>query len=168
MVFLIARLPWTRYYRWLSSGQAPGRGHSAPMISSGSTRAIIGAILFIILGIPSPVVWALAMFIASFIPVVGTYIVWGTVAVYLFIMGSYIKGIIPVVLGIGGISSIDNVLRPIITKGRTRMPTIVILFSIIGGVQVFGFIGLIAGPLVFALFVSVFHIFRYSKEKSDT
>ncbi|HEX2964781.1 MAG TPA: AI-2E family transporter [Syntrophorhabdaceae bacterium] len=137
-------------------------------VAVAAAQAIIAAILFIILGIPSAVIWALAMFVASFIPVVGTFIVWGPAAIYLFIMGSYIKGIILVVLSIGGISSIDNILRPIIMKGRTKMPTIVILFSIIGGIQVFGFIGLIAGPLVFALFVSVFHIFRYSEEKPDT
>ncbi|HEX2967250.1 MAG TPA: AI-2E family transporter [Syntrophorhabdaceae bacterium] len=130
-------------------------------------QAIIGGILFVILGIPSAVLWAFAMFIASFIPMIGTFIVWGPAVIYLFVQGSYIKGLILVIFSIGGISSIDNILRPIIMKGRTKMPTIVILFSIIGGIQVFGFIGLIAGPLVFALFASVFNIFRYSENKSE-
>jgi len=51
-------------------------------------------------------------------------------------------------------------------KGKTKMPVIAIFFSILGGIKLFGFIGLIVGPLVFALFVSVIEIFRYSEEEA--
>lgn len=133
-------------------------------VTVAAAQGIIGGVLFGVLGIPSPVLWGLAMFIASFVPMVGTFIVWGPAAGYLFFQGLYLKGIILVLLSIFAISSIDNVIRPLIMKGKTKMPVIAIFFSILGGVKVFGFIGLIVGPLVFALFVSVFEILRYSEE----
>jgi predicted PurR-regulated permease PerM len=55
---------------------------------------------------------------------------------------------------------VDNILKPIIIGGRTKMPTLVIFFSVLGGIKLFGLIGLIMGPLVVALFISVLEIFR--------
>jgi len=127
-------------------------------------QGIIGGAAFAVLGIASPVLWGLCMFMASFVPVIGTFVVWGPAAGYLFFQGLYGKGIALVLVGVLAISSADNILRPLIMKGKTKMPVIAIFFSILGGIKLFGFIGLIAGPLVFALFVSVFEILRYSEE----
>ena len=70
------------------------------------------------------------------------------------------KGVILVLTGIFGISLIDYALRPVLIGSRTRMPVIVIFFSVLGGIKFFGLLGLIMGPLVVALFVSVMDIFR--------
>ena len=138
-------------------------------IYGGVTVAIvqgsIGGITLSLLGVPSPVVWGLAMFMASFIPLLGTFIVWGPAAAYLFFQGLYLKSIILVIVGIFGISMADNILRPIIVKGKMKMPVIAIFFSILGGIKLFGFIGFIMGPLVLALFISVIEIFRYTEEE---
>lgn len=128
-------------------------------------QGLIGGATFAILGLSSPILWGTAMFMSSFIPMVGTFLIWGPAAGYLFLQGFYIKGIILVLVGIVIISSADNIIRPLIMKGRMKMPTIAIFFSILGGIKVFGFIGLIMGPLVLALFVSVFEIFKYSEEE---
>ena len=82
-----------------------------------------------------------------------------------FFRGFVFKGVVLIVVGILVIGTVDNILRPLIIRGKMKMPTIVIFFSILGGIKVFGFIGLILGPLVLALFVSVFEIFRYSEEE---
>jgi predicted PurR-regulated permease PerM len=55
---------------------------------------------------------------------------------------------------------VDNVLRPIIIRGRLRMPLLAIFFSVLGGIQLFGLIGLVMGPLVLAVFISVVDIMR--------
>jgi predicted PurR-regulated permease PerM len=135
-------------------------------VTVAAAQGIIGGIIFAALGIPSPVLWGFTMFIASFIPMVGTFIIWGPAAGYLFFQGLYLKGIILVLVGVFAISSIDNVIRPLIMKGKTKMPVLAIFFSILGGLKLFGFVGLIVGPLVFALFVSVFEIFSYSEEEA--
>jgi predicted PurR-regulated permease PerM len=131
-----------------------------------AAQGIIGGILFAVLGIPSAVLWGFTMFIASFIPMFGTFIIWGPAAAYLFFQGLYLKGTIMVLAGVFAISSVDNIIRPLVMKGKTKMPILAIFFSILGGIKLFGFVGLIVGPLVFALFVSVFEIFSYSEEEA--
>lgn len=131
----------------------------------GMAQGLIGGIAFAALGIHSPVFWGLAMFVASFIPVVGTFVIWGPAVIYLLFQTSYVKAVILLIIGVIVIAGIDNVLRPLIVGGKMKMPTIIIFFAIFGGIQAFGFIGLILGPLVLALFVSVFEIFRYSEEE---
>ena len=63
------------------------------------------------------------------------------------------------------ISMVDNILKPLIIGSRTKMPTIVIFFSVLGGIKAFGIIGLIMGPLIMAVFVSVFEIFRHIEDE---
>ena len=130
-------------------------------------QAIIGGITFSLLGVPSPALWGFAMFVASFIPLVGTFIVWGPVAIYLFFKGLVLNSIILVVVGVIAISSIDNILRPLIIRGKIQMPTLAIFFSILGGFKVFGFIGFIMGPLVLALFISVIQMLQFVEEEQD-
>lgn len=138
-------------------------------IYGGVTVAIvqgaIGGIVFSILGIPSPVLWGLAMFITSFVPMLGTFIIWGPATGYLFLNGNYIKAVILILIGIFVISMVDNILRPLIIKGKMKMPILAIFFSILGGIKLFGLIGFIMGPLVLALFVSVVEIWRYTEEE---
>lgn len=131
------------------------------------SQGLLGGVTFFALGISSPAIWGTAIAIMSFIPMLGTFSVWGPACVYLFMQGNVIKGFILLVVGALGISMIDNILKPIIISGRTKIPTLVIFFSVLGGIKLFGLIGLILGPLVIALFISVFEIFR-SVEGEDT
>ncbi len=123
-------------------------------------QGTVGGLTFLVLGMKSPVLLGTAIGLMSFIPGVGTFSVWGPVVVYLLIKKAFIKAVILLFVGTFIISTIDNILKPIIISGRTRMPTLVIFFSVIGGLKVFGLIGLVLGPLVMAMFISVFEIFR--------
>lgn len=140
-------------------------------IYGGVTVAVVqgalGGIAFSVLGMPSPVLWGLTMFIASFIPLLGTFIVWGPASVYLFFHGLYLKGTILILIGVFAISAADNILRPLIIRGKMKMPTLAIFFSILGGIKLFGFIGFIMGPLVLALFVSIVEILRFTGEQQE-
>ncbi|MGO9379350.1 MAG: AI-2E family transporter [Dissulfurispiraceae bacterium] len=130
-------------------------------------QGIIGGVAFSLLGIPSPVLWGFAVSVASFVPLVGSLAVWGPAVVYLFIHGMVAKAFTLIIVGIFGISMIDYLLRPIIIGSRTKMHVLVILFSVIGGIQFFGIIGLVMGPLVLAVFVSVLKIFRKVESSTD-
>ncbi len=123
-------------------------------------QGVIGGFAFYFLGIKSPVLWGASISVMSFLPLLGTFSVWGPMTGYLFIQGNYVKGITLLLIGVLGISMVDNILKPIIISGRTKMPTLAVFFSVLGGIKLFGFIGFIMGPLVLALFVSVFEIFR--------
>lgn len=123
-------------------------------------QGILGGLIFYIIGIDSPVMWGVAMSIMSFVPLVGTFAIWGPTSAFLVIQGSYLKGIGLLLFGVFVISMVDNILKPLIIGSRTKMHTIIILFSVLGGIKLFGMIGLIMGPLIMAIFVSVFEIFR--------
>jgi predicted PurR-regulated permease PerM len=130
-------------------------------------QGIMAGVAFSILGIPIPVVWGLATSIASFIPLIGASGIWIPATIYLLIMGEVMKGIALAIVGTFGISLIDNILKPIIIGSKTRIPILVIFFSILGGIKLFGLIGLIMGPLVLAIFVSVVDIFRNIESGRD-
>lgn len=123
-------------------------------------QGIIGGVAFFLVGIPAPVIWGTAISIMSFIPMLGTFSIWFPGVIYLVLQEMYANGFILFLIGAFGISMVDNILKPIIIGGRTKMPTLIIFFSVLGGIKLFGLIGLILGPLVVALFISVLEIFR--------
>lgn len=126
----------------------------------------IGGIAFAILGISSPVMWGFAMAITSFLPLVGAFIIWMPAAIYLFFAGYTIKALILVLIGVFGIGMVDNFLRPLIVGSRTKMPFLPLFFTVLGGIKLFGLLGIIMGPLIFAMFVSTFEIFRKVETES--
>lgn len=123
-------------------------------------QGIILGLTFYFLDIPSPTLWGFATAVASFIPVLGAFSIWGPASVYLLINGLILKGIILALVGGLLISSIDNVLKPVIIKGKIKLPLIFIFLSVLGGIKVFGLIGFVIGPLVFSLFVSFLGILK--------
>jgi len=126
------------------------------------TQGIVGGIGLWIVGFP-PVFWGSVMAFTSLIPVVGTALVWVPVALYLVVIGDYQMALFMVFWGVAVVGSIDNFLRPMFMQGAS-MNTIVVFFSLIGGMQAFGIIGLVYGPLVFALALVLFRM--YEKEFS--
>lgn len=141
----------------------------ASTVYGGVTVAVIqgflGGLAFYVIGFASPVLWGITMSIVSFIPLLGTLGVWGPAAIYLLIRGEYLTGAGLIFYGAFVIGLVDNFLRPLLIGSRTKMPTIIIFFSVLGGIEAFGIIGLIMGPLIMAVFISVFEIFRHVKDE---
>ncbi len=127
-------------------------------------QGILGGMAYAFMGIEAPVMWGMAMSVMSFVPLLGTFAIWGPTSLYLVIGHNYTQGIGLFLFGVFVISMVDNVLKPLIIGGRTKMPTIIILFSVLGGIKLFGVIGLIMGPLITAVFISVFEIFRRTED----
>jgi predicted PurR-regulated permease PerM len=128
-------------------------------------QGVLGGVAFAFIGIEAPVMWGFAMSVMSFVPLLGTFAIWGPTSVFLMIEHSYAQGIGLLLFGVLVISMVDNILKPLIIGSRTKMPTIIILFSVLGGIKLFGVIGLIMGPLITAVFISVFEIFRHTEEE---
>jgi predicted PurR-regulated permease PerM len=129
-------------------------------------QGFLGGLAFFVLGLSAPVLWGIAMAIMSFIPLIGTLAIWGPAAIYLIIQGDYLQGIGLILYGTFIVGLADNFLRPWLIGSRTKMPTIVIFFSVLGGIEAFGVIGLIMGPLIMAVFISVFEIFRHVEDNA--
>jgi len=130
-------------------------------------QGILGGFAYYIIGMESPVMWGVAMAVMSFVPLLGTFSIWGPGSVFLLLSGSYAKGIGLFLFGVFVISMVDNILKPLIIGSRTKMPTILILFSVLGGIKLFGMIGFVMGPLIMAAFISVFEIFRHIEDEKE-
>ncbi len=130
-------------------------------------QGTLGGVAYYFLGIDSPVMWGVAMSVMSFVPLLGTFIIWGPTSAYLAMQGEIVHGLVLFLFGVLVISMVDNILKPIIIGSRTKMPTIIILFSVLGGIKLFGVIGLITGPLVTAVFLSVFEIVFHLEGGAD-
>jgi predicted PurR-regulated permease PerM len=123
-------------------------------------QGTLGGVLFAIVGISSPVFWGAIMAFLSIIPIVGAFLVYIPAGVILILGGSYVKGIIVILIGTIVISQIDNVIRPYFISGRTAMHPLLLFFAIMGGIALFGLLGLILGPIIAALFTTLLKIFE--------
>jgi predicted PurR-regulated permease PerM len=91
----------------------------------------------------------------SFIPIGGTALIWVPASIFLFIQGAFLKGIILLFLGIFGISMADNFLRPLFISARTNIHPLLLFFAVLGGIEAFGLTGLVVGPLIVTLFLTL-------------
>lgn len=122
-------------------------------------QGIAGGIGMWIAGFPG-LFWGTMMGFASFIPVVGTALIWIPAVIYLFLVGDTTWAIFLTVWSVAVVGSIDNILRPLLMQGSAGMNTLMIFFSLLGGIHLFGLIGLIYGPLIFAITIVLFNIYE--------
>lgn len=130
-------------------------------------QGILGGILFVIFGIPSPVFWGAVMALLSIIPFVGAFLIYIPAGLILMFNGSYVSGILVIVLGTVVVSQIDNVLRPLLVAGKTEMHPLLLFFSMLGGIAMFGLLGVVLGPLIAAIFVALLKILELRLHEGD-
>lgn len=129
-------------------------------------QGTLGGLIFWILGVPSPALWGVAMILLSLLPAVGAALVWAPVAAYFILTGMILQGVVLIAFGAGVIGLVDNVLRPILVGRETKMPDYLVLVSTLGGLSIFGLSGFVVGPLIAALFMSVWQIFVHDFDPS--
>jgi predicted PurR-regulated permease PerM len=125
----------------------------------GIVQGAASGIAFALVGIQSSVFWGAVMAVLSIIPAVGTALIWIPAALWLFAQGAWFKaGALIVFCGMI-VGSVDNLLRPRLVGKDTEMHDLLILFSTLGGIAMFGIIGIIIGPIIAALFVTIWDIY---------
>jgi predicted PurR-regulated permease PerM len=130
-------------------------------------QGLVTGVGLAIVGIPGSVLWGAVAAVFSLVPLVGSAAVWlPGVGYLLWIGGLGWKPIFLAIWGVAVVSTIDNLVRPLAMKGGTEMPGVVLLFAILGGLSAFGFIGILLGPLVAAMMVSMIGIYRDLFRKS--
>ena len=125
----------------------------------GALQGGLAGLAFQLVGIPSAVFWGTIMVVLSVIPGIGTGLVWVPAAIILIAGGSVGKGIFLMVFCGVVVGSIDNFLRPRMVGQDTQMPDLLILLGTMGGIVMFGILGFIIGPIVAALFVTIWEIY---------
>ena len=122
-------------------------------------QGVIGGMIFWALGIDGALLWGVAMAVFSLFPAIGTGLVWVPVTAYLLAMGHVWKAAELFLCGFFIISSVDNIVRPILVGRDARMPDHVVLIATLGGFELMGFNGFVIGPVIAALFMAVWEIF---------
>ncbi len=135
-------------------------GNVYGIVSVGLTQGVLTAIATAIVGLPSPLLFSIAAFFASILPVVGAALVWVPAGLYLIFTGALWKGIFLLAWGVLVISTIDSIVRPWVVSGKVELHPLVLMFVILGGVQVFGFLGLFLGPVIVSVLAAVFQMLR--------
>jgi predicted PurR-regulated permease PerM len=123
-------------------------------------QGALGGVGFLLFGVPQPAFWGVVMIPAAVIPVVGSAIIWAPATLYLFFTGAMTKALGLLFFCIVIIGGIDNLLKPLLMRGTRSTPSILILFSILGGIEYFGLIGFILGPLVLSFLLSFLRIYE--------
>ena len=125
-----------------------------------AVQGLMMGIIFTILGLSYPLLATAITFILSIIPLIGTGFVYVPVSIYLFLTGFTAKALILLIFGVVIISSVDNVLRPLMIGKQAKLNTLFLFLVIMGGLSLFGFSGIIIGPLALSLFISIVEIFK--------
>lgn len=122
-------------------------------------QGLAGGIGFMVVGIPAffP---GIAMAFLSLLPYVGAAFVWFPAAIYLLIVGKIWQGVFLLVWGVAVVSVVDNILRPLLIRKKAEVHPLLIFFSIFGGIIAFGFWGMLIGPVVIAVTVTLLHIYE--------
>jgi predicted PurR-regulated permease PerM len=123
-------------------------------------QGTLGTFIFWALGLPSPLLWGVVMFVFCMIPMAGAFLVWVPAAIYLGLTGAYLMAGILVVWGVVVIGGIDNLLSPRLVGQRARLHELLIFFGVLGGLQVFGILGVVLGPVVVAVTLAMVEMVR--------
>jgi predicted PurR-regulated permease PerM len=128
-------------------------------------EGLIGGLAFWIAGLSTPVLWGVIMGVLAYVPAAGASLVWVPGALYLWFIGAYGKMTVVCIAG-GIIALLDHVLRTILVGNRSKLHPMLVFFSVLGGIRVFGILGIVAGPLVVAIGRAMLDIYRLEKTGS--
>ncbi len=125
-----------------------------------AVQGVLAGLAFWVLGVPGVILWAFTLTACAMIPAFGSFLVWGPIAVYLGLSGHWGKAALLALWGGLIVSTIDNILYPILVGSHLRAHTTTILLSILGGVALFGPIGIVLGPVLFTLADTLLEIWQ--------
>ena len=126
----------------------------------GIVQGTIGGVIFALLDIQAAVLWGVLMAFFSILPGIGTAIIWFPAACILFLSGAWLKALILLLVGFFIIGLIDNFLRPYLVGKETQLPDYLILLTTLGGVSLVGLSGFVIGPIIAALFITLWSFLK--------
>jgi predicted PurR-regulated permease PerM len=120
-------------------------------VAVGALQGTLTGLSFWVLGLDSPVLWGIVTGFFSLVPMVGSAGVWVPGSIVLLLTGHVVKGILLLLIGSLVIGTVDNIVRPLIVRKSVRLHTLFVFFSLLGGLQAFGVLGLFVGPVILSV-----------------
>lgn len=131
----------------------------------GLIQGILGGTVFAVFGLKSPFLWGVIMGLMAFLPILGIGIIFIPAAIYLFLVGRIAAGIFFIIFYVILSGGIEYIFKPRLVGHRVQMHTLLVFLSIIGGLKLFGILGIIYGPLIVTAFLTLTDIYKTSYQK---
>ena len=125
-------------------------------------QGLLGGLAFWVLGVPTPAVWGVLMGGLSLIPMIGPAFVWIPAGAVLIATGATVRGVLLLLFGALVISTVDNIIRAVLVSGRARVHPLVVFFGVLGGVLMFGAVGILVGPVLIVAAAALMEMARLS------
>ena len=123
-------------------------------------QGIVGGLGFFIFGVPNPIFWGFIMVILAIIPLLGTAMIWVPAGIIELMSGNYVSGVGILLFGAIIVGNLDNLLRPRLISGKTKVHPVVILIGFLGGLKLMGIIGFIVGPVILAILLTLIRFYN--------
>jgi predicted PurR-regulated permease PerM len=128
-------------------------------------QGLLGGVSFALVGISAPIFWGVLIAFFSLVPVVGSALIWGPACIWLLFGGHWGKALLIVAI-CGGVSTVaDNLVRPLLLRNRTRLNELLLFIGVLGGLEVFGLLGLVVGPTIIAAAMGVFRVYMEHRDE---
>lgn len=128
-------------------------------LAAAAAHGVIGGLAFALTGVKTPIFWGVLMGFFSLIPLIGTALIWVPLSLSLMLGGHLVAGIILAGICSLVIGMVDNVLRPLLISGRAQMSTLLIFIGVLGGIHVFGLLGVVLGPIIIATAAMLLNVY---------
>jgi predicted PurR-regulated permease PerM len=130
-------------------------------------QGVLGGTAFAVTGLGTPVFMGVVIALFSIVPVVGSALIWVPAAVWLGINGHWGKALLMVAICGGLAGVLDNLVRPLLMRNRSRLNDLLLFISILGGLEVFGLLGLVIGPTIMAAALGVFRVYMEHRDQME-
>lgn len=130
------------------------------MLVTAMVQGVLAGLVYLILSVPFPMVLTALTIVLAPIPFGGTALIWGPVTLYLLWIGSMGKALVMLAWGIGVVSTVDQFLRPWLIGQDVQIPVLLLVLSVLGGLGLYGLLGLFVGPIIISLFMTAIQIYR--------
>ena len=154
-----------RYDQLIATISASITANLYGVVAVALVQGTLGAIGYVIAGLPSVVLWGAATALMSMVPFAGAASVWIVGVLYLLVVGSWGKAIFLSIWGAGIISTADNIVRPLVLSRGVKLHTLLVFFSLLGGVRAFGIIGLFLGPIIVSVAMALLEILEEERRE---
>ena len=129
-------------------------------LATATIHGVADGVVFLLFGLPSPLLWGAVLAVLSLVPVVGTSLVFVPLVGYYVLTGHVGRGILLLITFGGVTAAVDNVVKPVLIRRGTDIDSIWVLLSVLGGIGLFGFLGLFLGPFLVALLLVFIEIYK--------
>ena len=137
------------------------------LIITALAQGVVAGIGYWWLGLSAPMLLGTITALVAMVPF-GAPFAWGGIALFLLIGGQYLNGIILLAWGALAVSSVDNLVRPIVISNASQIPFLLVMFGVLGGLAAFGLVGLFMGPVILAVLIAIWQEWLEESEQEQS